>query len=79
MMNRFNFTALFSKLIVPNYPPTFGVSPLPAPSSFPTYPNFRMVGKPPYQLGNPNAARNPIQPVAPVIPNVSTPVGPGSQ
>src|SRR5262245_2923766 len=76
--NRFNFSALFSKLSTPSYPVKNGVSPLPSPSMFPSFPSFKMVGTPPYQLGNPKAAKNPFQPVPPLIPNTKTPVGPGS-
>ena len=44
-----------------------------------TYSDFKLVGTPPYQLGNPKAAKHPLQPVLPVIPDASTPVGPGSK
>jgi hypothetical protein len=78
--NRFNFTALFNKLTIPGYPPKRGVSPLPPPSAFPTYPNFKLVGTPPYPMtymfGRSNPS--PIYPVPPVIPNQQAPVGPGS-
>jgi hypothetical protein len=77
--NRFNFTALFSKLSIPSFPVKRGVSALPSPSSFPTYPNYKMVGQPPYQLGDPRAATRPFQPVLPIINNPTPPVGPGSK
>jgi hypothetical protein len=75
---RFNFSTIFNKLSLPSPTKIRGTSALPSPSSFPTYPDFKMVGKPPYQLGDPKAAKHPIQPVLPIIPNSSTPVGPGS-
>lgn len=81
--NRFNFSALFSRNPGTLYTPKQGVSPLPAPSSFPStkYQNFKMVGQPPFLLqwmfGNKNN-QAPLQPVAPIIPNQPSPVGPGS-
>ncbi|MBX7102682.1 MAG: hypothetical protein K1X57_01280 [Gemmataceae bacterium] len=78
--NRFDFTYLFNKLTIPTYPPKKGISPLPPPSSFPSthYENFKTVGKPPFPLKYMFGNKSPIQPVAPFIPNTSTPVGPGS-
>jgi hypothetical protein len=78
--SRFNFGALFNKLAVPSFPVVGGTSALPAPSTFPStsYTPFKMVGKPPYQLGDPRAAKYPFQPVLPIIPNNKPPVGPGS-
>jgi hypothetical protein len=77
--SRFNFSSIFSKLVMPTYPIKRGISPLPPPSAFPTFPDFKMVGKPPYQLGDQRAAKNPFQPLPPIIPNTKTPVGPGSR
>ncbi|MFO0810152.1 MAG: hypothetical protein U0746_16145 [Gemmataceae bacterium] len=74
--NRFNFSSLFSKLFLPGAQKVRGVSPLPSPSSFPTYKNYQMVGTPPFQLGGTKS--NPIQPAMPVIPGTKSPVGPGS-
>jgi hypothetical protein len=79
--NRFDFSALFSKLPLPSFPALHGYSPFPAPSSFPStkYPNARLVGTPPfpirYMFGG---DKSPIQPVAPFTPSAKTPVGPGS-
>ena len=77
---RFNFSTLFNKLATPSPTPIRGASALPAPSSFPStaYPSFKMLGKPPTLLGNPNLSKSPFQPVMPIIPSASTPVGPGS-
>lgn len=74
--NRFNFTTMFSKLFVPSAQKVRGVSPLPSPSSFPSYKDFMLVGTPPYPIGTRTAS--PIQPMAPIVPNTRTPVGPGS-
>ncbi len=76
--NRFSFAALFNKLSIPGFPTRQGVSPFPAPSTFPSYPDFKLVGKPPYQLGDPKAAKSRFQPPVPLVPNTKTPVGPGS-
>jgi hypothetical protein len=70
---RFNFSTLLRKLTFTGSPTTTGVSPLPSPSSFPTYPNGKMVGAPPYKLGDPRAAKFPFQPVPPIL--NPTPVG----
>jgi hypothetical protein len=76
--SRFNFSALFSKLIVPSYPAKTGISPLPPATSFPStsYPNFQMVSPPPALLGQPRT--KPLVPPAPIVPSTTTPVGPGS-
>ena len=81
MQSRFNFSALFRRFTIPGFPTTRGVSPLPPPSSFPStqYQNYKMVGTPPRPIGDPTTANSPIQPVMPVIPSTTTPVGPGSQ
>jgi hypothetical protein len=65
---RFNFSAILRKLSFSTGPTTLGSSPIPIPSSFPStqYPSGKMVGAPPYQLGDPRAARHPFQPVAPI-------------
>jgi hypothetical protein len=69
--NRFDFTALFSRRIVPEFPTKRGVSPLPSPSSFPStkYQPFKLVGTPPYPLaymfGGSNSS--PLQPVPPTV------------
>ena len=49
------FHALFSKLSMPSYPAKRGMSPIPTPSSFPSrnYNPFKMVGKPPFMIGDP--------------------------
>jgi hypothetical protein len=77
---RFNFSALFNKFSMPSPTPIRGTSALPAPSSFPStrYPSFKMLGTPPRLLGNPNLSKSPFQPVMPIIPSTTTPVGPGS-
>jgi hypothetical protein len=75
--NTFSFSNLFHRLTVPGAKPLQGVSPLPSPSSFPTYPNAQMVGTPPYQLGNPAAARFPFLPVIPIL-NPIKPITPGN-
>ena len=77
--SRFNFSAIFNKLIMPGGPTKQGVSPYPNPSKYPSYKDFKMVGTPPYQLGDPKAAKHPFQPAMPIIPNTTTPVGPGSK
>jgi hypothetical protein len=64
---RFNFSTLLRRLTFTGSPTTKGVSPLPSPSSFPTYPNGKMVGAPPYQLGDPKAAKHPFQPTMPIM------------
>ena len=64
--NRFNFSSIFRKLTF-SASPNRGVSQLPSPSSFPTYQNGKMVGAPPYQLGDPKAAKHPFQPVLPIL------------
>lgn len=64
--NRFNFSAIFNKLIVPSAQKVRGVSPLPSPSSFPKYQDFKLVGTPPFPLAP--RGGSPIQPVAPVVP-----------
>ena len=80
--NRFDFSALFSKKIIPSATPVRGISPLPPASSFPStkYPSGRMVGNPPYLLnwmfGGSNG--NAIQPVKPFTATSRTAVGPGS-
>jgi hypothetical protein len=76
--SRFNFSALFSKLTIPSYPPKLGTSPLPPATSFPStgYTNFQMVSPPPVLLGKPRA--RPFIPPAPFTPSTKTPVGPGS-
>jgi hypothetical protein len=78
--NRFNFSALFTKLAVPSYPIQRGMSPQPIPSSFPSmsYNPFKMVGKPPFLLGDPKKSAQPINVPTPFIPTVKSPVGPGS-
>jgi hypothetical protein len=75
--NRFNLGMIFRKMTGLGSR-TLGSSPLPAPASFPStkYPNFQMVGKPPFQLGQPRSTPVPIP--MPYIPSSSTPVGPGS-
>jgi hypothetical protein len=78
MQNRFNFNSIFNKFTLPSFPLVSGTSALPSPSSYPKYPDFKYVGKPPYQLGDPKAARNAFQPIVPIIPSTKTPVGPGS-
>jgi hypothetical protein len=65
--SRFNFSALIRKLTFTSSPNTRGVSPLPPPSAFPTYPDAKMIGTPPYQLGDPKAAKHPFQPVLPIL------------
>jgi hypothetical protein len=64
---RFNFSSLLRKLTFTGSPTTTGISPLPSPSSFPTYPNAKLVGTPPYQLGDPRAAKYPFKPVPPIL------------
>jgi hypothetical protein len=78
--NRFDFSALFSKLTTPTFPTKIGSSPFPSPSSFPStsYQNGKLVGKPPYPIKYMFGDKSPIQPVAPFIPTANTPVGPGS-
>jgi hypothetical protein len=75
--SRFSFAGIFRRLTTPGAQPLQGVSPLPSPSSFPTYPNATMVGTPPYQLGNPAAARFPFLPVIPIL-NPIKPITPGA-
>src|SRR5262249_8379334 len=65
--SRFNFSALIRKLTFTDSIKTRGVSPLPPPSAFPTYPDAKMIGTPPYQLGDPKAAKFPFQPVLPIL------------
>jgi hypothetical protein len=60
--NRFNFFNMFRRMTVPGSRQT-GVSPLPSPSSFPSYSSGKMVGTPPFQIGDPKAAK--FQPVPP--------------
>ncbi len=83
LFNRFDFTSLFNKNTIPTYPPKRGISPLPAPSSFPStkYQNFKMVGDPPYLIkwmfGN--NKKSAFEPVMPYTPGTTpTVVGPGS-
>ena len=78
--NRFDFSALFSKLTVPSFPTLRGYSPFPAPSSFPStkYQNGKLVGTPPFPIRYMFGDKSPIQPVAPFTPSAKTPVGPGS-
>lgn len=78
--NRFNFTALFSKLSMPSYPIKRGLSAQPLPSTFPStsYNPFKMLGKPPILIGDPGTTAMPINVPTPFIPSVKTPVGPGS-
>jgi hypothetical protein len=78
--NRFDFSALFSKLTVPSFPTLFGSSPFPAPSAFPStkYQSGRLVGTPPYPIKYMFGDKSPITPVAPFVPSTTTPVGPGS-
>jgi hypothetical protein len=64
---RFNFSNILRKLTFSGSPSTRGISPLPPASSFPTYPSGKMVGAPPYQLGDPKAAKHPFQPVMPIL------------
>lgn len=64
--NRFNFSAIFNKLIVPSAQKVRGVSPLPSPNSFPKYQDFKLVGTPPFPLAPRNTS--PIQPMAPFVP-----------
>jgi hypothetical protein len=63
---RFNFSTMIRKLTSFGTP-TRGVSPLPSPSSFPTYQSWKMIGTPPYQLGDPKAAKHPFTPVMPIL------------
>jgi hypothetical protein len=72
--SNFSFSSIFRHLSITGAKPVQGVSALPSPSSFPTYPNARMVGTPPYQLGNPMAARFPFLPVMPIL-NPVRPIG----
>jgi hypothetical protein len=76
--SRFSFAGLFSKLPIPGYPPTLGSSPLPSPGSFPStkYPNYKMVGQPPFLLGKPMP--NTFIPPVPIVPSLRSPAGPGS-
>jgi hypothetical protein len=60
--SKFNFANMFRRMTIPGLRQT-GVSPLPSPSSFPTYANGKMVGTPPFQIGDPKAAK--FQPVPP--------------
>lgn len=78
--NRFSFSAIFSKLIVPSYPPKRGMSAMPLPSTFPSssYNPFKMVGKPPFLIGNPKKAPQSMTVPMPAIPSIGSPVGPGS-
>jgi hypothetical protein len=80
--NRFDFSRLFRRQQIPGFPPKTGVSPLPAPSSFPStkYQNFKMVGKPPFLINwmFGGSQSHPIAPVPPIIPGQKSPVGPGS-
>jgi hypothetical protein len=66
--NTFSFVSLFRRITIPGASSTRGISPLPSPGSFPSYRSGRMVGTPPYQLGDPKAAKHPFQPVLPVLP-----------
>ncbi|HEY1375240.1 MAG TPA: hypothetical protein VGF55_00510 [Gemmataceae bacterium] len=67
--SRFNFSAILRRLTPSGFPTLTGVSPLPAPGTFPStkYPSAKMVGAPPYQLGDPRAAKFPFQPVMPIL------------
>jgi hypothetical protein len=76
--SNFSLASLFRKLTTPGATPTQGTSSLPSPASFPTYSNAKMVGTPPYQLGNPMAARFPFLPVIPIL-NQVKPITPGGQ
>lgn len=78
--NRFNFTSLFSKLSVPDFPIKRGISPQPIPSTFPStkYNPFKMVGTPPMLIGDPKKSAQPINVPTPYIPSFKTNVGPGS-
>jgi len=62
--SRFNFFNMFRRFSIPGRQTT-GVSPLPSPSSFPTYRNGKMVGTPPTMIGGPNGSNSPFQPVQP--------------
>ncbi len=75
----FNFANMLRRFTLPGVTTNQGVSPLPPPSSFPStsYPNAQMVGTPPYQLGDPKAARFPFLPVIPVL-NPIKPITPGN-
>jgi hypothetical protein len=72
----FSLTGIFRRITSPGLPTSQGVSALPSPSSFPStrYPSGKMVGTPPYQLGNPQAARFPFLPVIPIL-NPIKPIG----
>jgi hypothetical protein len=75
--SNFSFSSIFRHLSITGAKPIQGVSALPKPSSFPTYPNGQMVGTPPYQLGAPAAARFPFLPVIPIL-NPVKPITPGN-
>ncbi len=64
--SRFSFANIFRRITSVGST-TPGVSALPDPSTFPTYPSGQMVGTPPYKLGDPKAAKHPFQPVLPVL------------
>lgn len=74
---RFNFSSIFRRLPIPGFPTSRGVSPLPAPSTFPStkFPNAKMVGAPPRVIGDPNLSSNPFKPVMPIM-NATVPGGP---
>jgi hypothetical protein len=63
--NRFSFSSIIRKLSFSSGKPTVGVSPLPPPSSFPTFPSAKLVGTPPTLIGDPKASKSPFQPVQP--------------
>jgi hypothetical protein len=75
--SNFSFSTLLRRFSIPGLPAKQGISPLPAPSTFPStsYTNAKMVGTPPYQLGDPRAARFPFLPVIPVL-NPIVPITP---
>ena len=63
--NTFTFSNFMHKFSLPGFPAINGVSPLPGPSSFPTYPSAKMIGTPPTLIGDPKSA-SPFQPVKPI-------------
>ena|SRR5438105_15773284 len=75
--SKFTFSSLFSKLPVPGAQRVQGVSPLPAPSSFPSFNPFKMVGAPPRLIGDPKTAAMPIAVPVPYTPTTNVPFGVG--
>jgi hypothetical protein len=67
--SRFSFGNLLRRLSFTGGPTVKGVSPLPAPSSFPStrFPSAKMVGAPPSLIGDPNLSKSPFQPVMPIM------------